>query len=97
MEFDNIKLLIEGIRTEIVDLEHEANEAKNTGHHEASIIYEFSAMRFRVLLQRLGYAEPSKLVIEGEKAIVVKPAIQPAYFSVSMAESPFNKVVSYGH
>lgn len=64
MGFHDIKPLLEGIRTEITGLENEAKEAQKTGHHEASVVYEFSAMRFRVLLQNLGYAEPSKRVID---------------------------------
>ncbi|MFA0194460.1 hypothetical protein AB4454_07025 [Vibrio artabrorum] len=77
MSFNEIKPLLQGIREEIKDLESEAKEAQRTGHHEASVIYEFSAMRFRVLLQNLGYAEPSKRVIDGEKDLVVKPFSHP--------------------
>lgn len=70
MSFDNVKPLLAGIKEEITDLENEAKIAKQEGHHEASVIYEFSAMRFRVLLQKLGYAEPSKRVLEEAKELI---------------------------
>ncbi|HAS6050379.1 TPA: hypothetical protein ACMDND_003139 [Vibrio metschnikovii] len=75
MAFTDIKPLLEGIRAEITDLENEAKEAQRTGHHEASVIYEFSAMRFRVLLQNLGYSEPSKRVIDGALSLPLLPKV----------------------
>lgn len=56
--------LLDAIKAEIVHLEEEGVQAKADGYFEQAVIYDVAAMRLRVMLQRMGFAEPSNLVFE---------------------------------
>ena len=56
--------LLNAVRAEIADLEHEAIKAKETQHFEAAVIYEVAAMRFRVMLQKMGFVDTQSQTFE---------------------------------
>lgn len=59
-----LRQIIAEIKAEILELEHEARRATESGHHEQAVIYNVAAMRFRVLLQKRGIAEPTSKLLE---------------------------------
>lgn len=56
--------LLDSIKAEIVHLEAEGKRARADGYHEQAVIYNVAGMRLRVLLQKLGFSEPSNQVLE---------------------------------
>ena len=56
--------LLDAIKTEIVHLEEEGARARADGYFEAAVIYDVAAMRLRVMLQKMGFAEPSNKTYE---------------------------------
>lgn len=56
--------LLDAVKDEIVHLEEEGVQAKADGYFEQAVIYDVAAMRLRIMLQRMGFAEPSNQVFE---------------------------------
>lgn len=60
----NDRPLLHAVKAEITHLEEKGDSSRESGHAQQSVIYYVAAMRLRVMLQQLGFADPSHELFE---------------------------------